>query len=119
METRHDDDSARAHAILADAGAETIDAAREEWWIGLRTAEAEHYRSLGGEFESVEEEYRRGYEAALRNGSGAARPIRKRATPTAAVTNAALRTISNTTGNSKSGVYTDRMSFPMCAPLSR
>ena len=71
VETRHDDDSARARAILADAGAETIDAAREEWWIGLRTAEAEHYRSLGGEFESEEQEYRRGYEAALRNGGGA------------------------------------------------
>ena len=71
VETRHDDDAARAHAMLVEAGAETIDAARDEWWIGLRSAEAEHYRSLGGEFETEEEEYRRGYEAALRNGGGA------------------------------------------------
>ncbi len=48
-----------------------------------------------------------------------ARAIRKRAKPTAAVTSAALRTINNTTGSDKSGAYTDRMSFPICAPLSR
>src|SRR5450759_5201932 len=31
-----DDEAEKAHAVLANAGAESIDAAREEWWIGLR-----------------------------------------------------------------------------------
>jgi hypothetical protein len=74
VETKHDDEAQRAREILANAGAETIDAAREEWWIGLRSAEAEHYRNLGGEFESAEKDYRLGFEAALRNGNGVVNP---------------------------------------------
>jgi hypothetical protein len=74
VETKYDDEAQRAREILAGAGAESIDAAREEWWIGLRSAEAEHYRSLGGEFESAEKDYRLGFEAALRNGSGVVNP---------------------------------------------
>ena len=35
-------------------------------WIGLRDAEAEHYRALGENFEKSEEQYRTGFEAALR-----------------------------------------------------
>ena len=42
-----------------------VDAAREEWWVGLRSAEKEHYRALGGNFENAELDYRRGFEAAL------------------------------------------------------
>jgi hypothetical protein len=29
--------------LLAEEGAESIDEARKEWWIGLRSAEQEHY----------------------------------------------------------------------------
>jgi hypothetical protein len=54
-----------ARAELARAGAETIDAAREEWWIGLRDAEHEHYTSQGGDFNLDEAKYRLGFEAAL------------------------------------------------------
>jgi hypothetical protein len=43
-----------------------VDAARKAWWIGLRDAEKEHYRSIGENFEQVEGEYRVGFEAALR-----------------------------------------------------
>jgi hypothetical protein len=32
---------------LLDAGAETIDAARKQWWIGLRSAELEGYTTKG------------------------------------------------------------------------
>ena len=42
-----------------------MDAAREEWWIGLRDAEAEHYTSRGGDFNLDEAKYRLGFEAAL------------------------------------------------------
>jgi hypothetical protein len=54
-----------ARAELARAGAESVDAAREEWWIGLRDAEREHYTSQGGDFSLDEAKYRLGFEAAL------------------------------------------------------
>jgi hypothetical protein len=71
VQAKNDDEAAEANAILASVGAESIDAAREEWWIGLRSAEKEHYHGLGGDFEKEEPDYRHGFEAALRdNGTG-------------------------------------------------
>jgi hypothetical protein len=61
------EDEAHAAAVreaLAAAGAETIDAAREQWWIGLRSAEQESYTYTDGEFAEVEPYYRKGFEAA-------------------------------------------------------
>lgn len=55
----------RARNVLAQAGAESIDAAREDWWLGLRDVEQEHYRAEGGNFERDEISYRRGFESAL------------------------------------------------------
>jgi len=60
-----DDSNERIHNVLAQAGAESIDAARENWWLGLRDAEEEHYQTDGGDFPSDELSYRRGFEAAL------------------------------------------------------
>src|SRR4029078_220954 len=40
----------RPRAVLQRSGAESVDAAREEWWIGLRDAEREHYTDEGGNF---------------------------------------------------------------------
>lgn len=51
---------------LSRAGAESVDAAREAWWIGLRDAEQEHYANQGGDFKIDEAVYRLGFEAALR-----------------------------------------------------
>jgi hypothetical protein len=45
--------------------AETVDAAREQWWIGLRRPEEEHYSRLGRDFKEDEKFYRLGFEAAL------------------------------------------------------
>ena len=73
-EAADDEQAARARDILTGAGAESIDAAREEWWVGLRSAEREHYHSLGGNFETGESDYRRGFEAALRQGGNAGQP---------------------------------------------
>jgi hypothetical protein len=57
----------RAKEILTEAGAESIDAARDAWWIGLRDAESEYYRNLGQDSrEEQEKAYRLGFEAALR-----------------------------------------------------
>ena len=55
----------RVRQVLAQAGAESIDAAREDWWLGLRDAEEEDYRAQGGDFQTHEVSYRRGFEAAL------------------------------------------------------
>jgi hypothetical protein len=54
-----------ARQILEQAGAESVDAARENWWAGLRDAEAEHYATPGADFKRDEPVYRRGFEAAL------------------------------------------------------
>jgi hypothetical protein len=51
--------------LLKAEGAESIDAAREKWWIGLRSAEHEHYSSRGRKFGDDEKFYRLGFEAAL------------------------------------------------------
>ncbi len=63
-----------AQNALAGAGAESIDEARENWWIGLRDVEAEHYATSGRDFQTDETSYRRGFEAALkvRPGTGEA-----------------------------------------------
>lgn len=55
-----------AQTVMEDAGAESLDAARESWWMGLRDAEQEHYRALGQNFELDQGPYRQGFEAALR-----------------------------------------------------
>ena len=60
-ETEHDE----ARRILQTAGAESVDAARQHWWTGLRNAEREHYRADGLNFETDEDIYRRGFETAL------------------------------------------------------
>lgn len=61
-----DAEEQRARELLANAGAESLDAARKDWWVGLRDAEEEHYRALGHNFEADEEIYRAGFESALR-----------------------------------------------------
>jgi hypothetical protein len=62
------DNEAQAESVrttLLRRGAESIDSARERWWIGLRSAEEEHYAAAGGDFKSAEPNFRRGFEAAL------------------------------------------------------
>jgi hypothetical protein len=52
-----DDEADRARRIMREAGAESLDAAREQWWIGLRDAE----EPWAGD----EAAYRKGFEAGL------------------------------------------------------
>jgi hypothetical protein len=54
-------------AALKTAGAESVDAARESWWLALRDAEAADYQTTGKQFETDEANYRRGFETALQN----------------------------------------------------
>jgi hypothetical protein len=50
---------------LKKCGAESIDAAREQWWTGLRSAEKGHYTATGRSFDEEEKFYQLGFEAAL------------------------------------------------------
>jgi len=60
-----DDQVETSQNVMAQAGAESIDAAKEDWWLGLRDVEAEIYTGLGGDFSTDESAYRQGFEAAL------------------------------------------------------
>jgi hypothetical protein len=51
--------------LLTQNGAESLDAAREQWWLGLRDTEEQAYGAFEGPFEDIERTYRQGFEAAL------------------------------------------------------
>lgn len=51
--------------LMKAEGAESVDAAREQWWTGLRSAEEGHYSKSGSSFSEDEKFYRLGFEAAL------------------------------------------------------
>jgi hypothetical protein len=57
--------AASARGVLEAAGAESVDAARERWWVGLRDAEEAVYTEEGGDFSVDEPTYRQGFEASL------------------------------------------------------
>jgi hypothetical protein len=57
--------AARFRELLKTEGTESVDAARERWWVGLRSAEQEHYSTSGRKFSDDEKFYRLGFEAAL------------------------------------------------------
>lgn len=54
-----------ARGALDHAGAESVDRAREMWWIGLRDVEKENYKSAGRNFDEDEPYVRAGFVAAL------------------------------------------------------
>ena len=57
------DKADRVRGTLTQAGAESVEAAREDWWLGLQDAEREKYE---GDFERDGIHYRKGFETALR-----------------------------------------------------
>lgn len=65
VQASDDNDADVVRAALDAAGAESIDKARDDWWVGLRDRESEAYRERGGDFEADEPTYRRGFEAAM------------------------------------------------------
>lgn len=60
----NDEEASQARQLVSDTCAESIDAARENWWVGLRSAEEAAYTSEGRDFASAEQAYRCGFEAA-------------------------------------------------------
>ena len=61
----HESQASVVRDLLKRDGAESVDAAREQWWTGLRSAEQAHYASSGKNFTQDENFYRLGFEAAL------------------------------------------------------
>ena len=61
--TDDSDTAERVRGTLTQAGAESVDAARENWWLGLQDAEREKYE---GDFERDGFYYRQGFQTALR-----------------------------------------------------
>jgi hypothetical protein len=51
--------------VLEREGAESVDAAREQWWTGLRSAEENRYAQSGRSFSDDEQFFRLGFQAAM------------------------------------------------------
>jgi len=60
-----DDEADAVRGALESAGAETVDRAREMWWLGLRDVEKEKYTADGANFDRDEQGFRSGFEVAL------------------------------------------------------
>ena len=60
-----EDNATSARFIMERNKAESVDAAREKWWIGLRDNEAREYSRGEGDLSVQERIYRAGFEAAL------------------------------------------------------
>lgn len=61
----NEESAERVRTTFTNLRAESVDEARENWWLELRAAEEAHYNANGGDFKSVEPSYRKGFEAAL------------------------------------------------------
>lgn len=62
---RNKEEAERLTDLMRTANAESVDAARDQWWIGLRSAEESHYQKSGRRFSEDEQFFRLGFEAAL------------------------------------------------------
>jgi hypothetical protein len=60
-----------ARRIFEETGAESIDAARQQWWVGLSDAEAQQYQDSEGRTESHSTAYQKGFEAAMQTETSA------------------------------------------------
>lgn len=60
-----DEQAGAARGALVQSGAESLDAARESWWVGLRDAEEAEYTGQGRDFKADEHPYRLGFESSL------------------------------------------------------
>lgn len=65
VQAADDEATQRIHDAFSRAGADSIDAARENWWLGLRETEQQEYERTQASFTEDEYYYRQGFEAAL------------------------------------------------------
>ncbi len=66
LQTRDEEQAKACRHIMAEAGAEDVDSAKEDWWTGVRDAEEQSYTPDWGDFKTDEPCYRMGFEAAQR-----------------------------------------------------
>ena len=59
------DQASRAREVFLAAGAESVDAARENWWVGIRDDEKARLSETSDDFKTQETTYRHGFEIAL------------------------------------------------------
>ncbi len=59
------DSASKVREVLDNEGAESVDAAREQWWIGLRSAEETGYAKTTRSFSEDEKFFRLGFQAAM------------------------------------------------------
>jgi hypothetical protein len=57
--------AAQIRELLTRDGAESVDAAREQWWIGLRSAEESRYPKSTRSFSEDEQFFRLGFQSAM------------------------------------------------------
>ena len=62
-----DDQLPAVRQALASAGAESMNQARENWWVGIRDAEEIEYQKTGRQFKTDEPNYRRGFETGVKS----------------------------------------------------
>lgn len=64
---QNETEAAKVRELFADADLHTVDAAREQWWLGMRALEEAAYPEAHGKkaFQEIEQTYRTGFEAAL------------------------------------------------------
>jgi hypothetical protein len=60
------DPGVNSQCALELTGAETVDRAREMWWLGPRNLEKGKYTADGGHLQDDERDFRTGFEATLR-----------------------------------------------------
>jgi hypothetical protein len=65
ISAENDTEAESLQTVFSQCGAESIDAARDEWWVGLRDDERLRYEATGASFETDEPGFRRGFEASL------------------------------------------------------
>jgi hypothetical protein len=68
LQTRDEGQADASRRVMAEAGAEDLDSARQDWWAGLRDAEEQCYTPGWGDFKTDELCYRMGFESAQRVG---------------------------------------------------
>jgi hypothetical protein len=57
--------ASRIREVLQQSGAESVDAARERWWTGLRGSEESRYATSGRSFSEDEAFFRLGFQSAM------------------------------------------------------
>jgi hypothetical protein len=66
LQARDENQVDACRQVMIEAGAKDLNSAREDWWLGVRSAEEQRYTPDWGDFEMDEVCYRMGFEAALR-----------------------------------------------------